>query len=137
MPSKVKAGFVQPMLLERASELPDGPGWLHELKLDGYRAIAFKSGGSVYLRSRNNNGFEDRYPGIVAALSGLPPNTVVDGEIVAFDEHGRPSFSALQNYGSSGGPLVYYVFDVMVLSGKDVMSETLEARRALLESKIL
>src|SRR5436190_5772540 len=95
--------------------LPDGPGWLYEIKLDGYRAIAFKTGGKVHLRSRNDNDFTSRYPAITKALAPMPDETVIDGEIVAVDSEGRPSFNALQNY--SGGSLLYYVFDLLVLSG--------------------
>jgi DNA ligase D-like protein (predicted ligase) len=108
-----------------------------ELKLDGYRSIAFKTGGKVYLRSRNNKDFNATYPSIVKALAHMPDETVIDGEIVALDEAGRPSFSALQNYGSGNIPIVYYVFDVMVLEGVDVMREPLSRRRELLEQKIL
>jgi ATP-dependent DNA ligase len=68
----------------------------------GYRAIAFKTGGTLHLRSRNDNDFSLRYPSVIEGLAKLPNETVVDGEIVAFDEVGRPSFNALQNYGSSG-----------------------------------
>ena len=57
-----------------------------------------------------------RYPAVVKALAKLPDDTVIDGEVVAFDQEGRPSFNALQNYGSAAGPVVYYVFDVMVLA---------------------
>jgi bifunctional non-homologous end joining protein LigD len=73
----------------------------------------------------------------VKALATLPDNTVVDGEIVAFDQEGRPSFNVLQNYGSSAAAVVYYVFDVMVLAGEDVRRVPLERRRALLETKVL
>ena len=125
------------MLLLRTESLPDSPQWLYELKLDGYRAIAFKRSGTVHLRSRNDNDFSARYPGVVKALAALPDNTVIDGEIVAFDQDGRPSFNALQNYGSAAAPVVYYVFDVMVLAGRDVMREPLQKRRDLLEQKIL
>ena len=62
---------------------------------------------------------------------------MIDGEVVAFDEAGRPSFNALQNQGSSSRPLLLYVFDVMVFRGKDVMSEPLERRQSLLEEKVL
>jgi bifunctional non-homologous end joining protein LigD len=62
---------------------------------------------------------------------------VIDGEVVAFDREGRPSFNALQNYGSAPAPVVYYVFDVMVLAGENVMRETLLKRRELLEKKVL
>ena len=126
------------MLLLRADELPDdGARWEYQLKLDGYRAIAFKTGGKVYLRSRNDNDFTRRYPSVVHGLEKLPDETVIDGEIVALDTNGRPSFNALQDYPSSGAPLVFYIFDVIVLSGHDLKSEPLEARTRLLEEKIL
>ena len=131
------ARFIAPMLLLRTDSLPEGTQWLYELKLDGYRAIAFKRDGKVNLRSRRNNDFSLQYPAVVKALAKLPDDTVIDGEVVAFDLDGRPSFSALQNYGSAPAPVVYYVFDVMVLAGRDVMRERLETRRNLLARKVL
>ena len=111
----VKAGFVEPMLLLRTDTLPDDPArWAYELKLDGYRAVAFKTGGKVHLRSRNNNDFSMRYPSVLGGLAKLPNETVIDGELIAFDDEGRPSFNALQNYAVST-PVLLYVFDVMVL----------------------
>ena len=129
--------FIDPMLLLKTDRLPEGEHWQYELKLDGFRAIAFKSNGTVHLRSRNDNDFARRYPGVVKALAGLPDNTVIDGEVVAFDEDGRPSFNALQNYGSAPAPVLYFVFDVMVLGGREVMQEPLHLRRELLEKKVL
>ena len=125
------------MLLLRTDSLPAGEQWLYELKLDGYRAVAFKRNGGVHLRSRNDKNFNGSYPAVVAALARLPDDTVIDGEIVAFDEKGRPSFNALQNNGSSATPVAYYVFDVMVLAGRDVRREPLHKRRELLEKKVL
>jgi DNA ligase D-like protein (predicted ligase) len=137
MASRVKAGFVQPMLLLRTENLPDDlTRWSYQLKLDGYRAIAFKTGGSVHLRSRNDNDFTHRYPAVVHGLSKMPNETVLDGEVVALDDDGRPSFNALQNF-TPGTSIVYYVFDVLVLDGRDVMGNTLEERQALLERKVL
>ena len=133
----VSARFIDPMLLLRTDALPSGEQWLYELKLDGYRAIAFKRNGTVHLRSRNDNDFNARYPAVVEALAKLPDNTVIDGEVVAFDQEGRPSFNALQNYGSAPAPVVYYVFDVVVLAGQNVMREPLQKRRELLEKKVL
>ena len=129
---RARAVFIEPMLL-RKEHLPEGPEWMYEIKLDGYRALAIKSGGAVQLRSRNDNDFGARYPRIAGALAHLPDETVVDGEVVALGEDGRPSFNALQNYGSSRCELLFYLFDVLVLAGRDVMTETLSARRALLE----
>jgi ATP-dependent DNA ligase len=82
---KAKARFIEPMLLLRTDALPEGSEWEYELKLDGYRALALKSDGNVQLRSRNNNDFSDRYQAIVRALARLPNETIVDGEVVAFD----------------------------------------------------
>jgi bifunctional non-homologous end joining protein LigD len=73
------------MLLLATSSLPDSDDWLYELKLDGYGAIGFKSGGRVQLRSRNNKDFAGRYQAIGKALDRLPDNTVIDGEVVALD----------------------------------------------------
>ncbi len=133
----MKAKFLDPMLLLRTDKLPEGNEWLYELKHDGYRGIAYKTGGKLYLRSRNDNDFNSRYPTIAKALSHLPNETVVDGEIVAFDETGKPSFNTLQNHGSSGVPLLYFIFDVMVLAGQDLTKQPLRERQQLLEGKIL
>jgi DNA ligase D-like protein (predicted ligase) len=125
------------MLLLRTDRLPEGATWQFEIKLDGYRAIAFKSGGRVQLRSRNDKEFGGKYPAIVKALSAMPDETVIDGEVVALDPAGRPSFNALQNYGSSAIPLFYYVFDVLILAGEDITSEPLARRRELLQAQVL
>lgn len=135
--NKTKASFISPMLLLKTEQLPEGENWLYELKVDGYRSIAFKTGGKVHLRSRNDKDFSGAYPGIVKGLSGLPEETVIDGEIVALDETGHPSFNALQNFGSNKMPILYYIFDVMVLEGLDLTREPLSRRRELLERKIL
>jgi bifunctional non-homologous end joining protein LigD len=97
---KATATFVEPMLLLRSSSLPDDDGWIREIKLDGYRAIAFKSAGKLHLHSRNDNDMAARYPVIAKGLAKLPDNTVVDGKLVALDEDDRPSFNLLQNYGN-------------------------------------
>ncbi len=124
------------MLLLRTERLPEGPGWLYELKLDGYRALAVKSGGRVQLRSRNDKDFSARYPDLVEALELMPDETVLDGEVVALDEEGRPSFNTLQNR-SPGMPVHFFIFDLLVLRGRDVMAEHLLKRRALIEKHVL
>ena len=134
---EIRAHFIEPMLLLATSDLPQGDAWAYELKLDGYRAIAYKTNGRIQLRSRNDKDFSRRYPTIAAALSKLPDETVIDGEIVTLNESGRPSFNALPNYGKSNVPIFYYLFDVLVLSGKDLRSEPLEKRRDLLRRQLL
>jgi ATP-dependent DNA ligase len=79
---KTKAAFIKPMLLLQTERLPEGGKWAYELKLDGYRALAIKTGGKVHLRSRNDNDFNLRYPAVVQALGALPDETVIDGEVV-------------------------------------------------------
>jgi bifunctional non-homologous end joining protein LigD len=138
MPAQfTKAAFVEPMLLLPANTLPEGSDWTYEIKLDGYRAIALKMAGRVQLRSRNNKDFNRKYPTVAEGLAALPDETVIDGEIVALDSNGRPSFNALQNYGPSTTSIFFYAFDVLVLSGRDVMSEPLKKRRELLRSRVL
>jgi DNA ligase D-like protein (predicted ligase) len=138
MPARVKARFIKPMLLLSTDRLPDDRSkWEYQLKLDGYRAIAFKTGNTLHLRSRNDNDFSRRYPAVLRGLAKLPDETVIDGEIVALDEDGRPSFNALQNSIGSETSVVFYVFDLIVLSGRDMSAEPLTARRALLERKVL
>src|ERR1039457_4834434 len=122
------------MLLLRTDKLPEGEGWLYEVKFDGYRALAIKSGGQVRLRSRNDKDFTGRYPGVVAALRQLPDETVIDGEVVALDAGGKPVFSLLQNGGTD---VHFYAFDVLMLSGKDVTDEPLVKLWDLLENHIL
>jgi DNA ligase D-like protein (predicted ligase) len=125
------------MLLLRSETLPEGPEWLFELKLDGYRALAIKTGRKVQLRSRNDNDFTSNYPLVAKALAALPDETVVDGELVAFDPSGRPSFNALQNQSPGATPVYYYAFDVLVLAGKNLTREPLDVRRALLETQVM
>src|SRR5689334_13777211 len=133
----MKASFIEPMLCLSSSSLPAGPEWQYELKLDGYRALAIKTGGRLRLRSRNDKDFSARYPVIAEALSRLPDDTIIDGELVAFDDAGRPSFNRLQNYGSSSIPIYFYAFDLPMLAGRDLMSTPLDERRELLRAKVL
>ena len=96
----IKALFVEPMLLLRTSKLPEGEAWIFEVKLDGYRTLAIKSGGKVQLRSQNNNDFTSRYSAIALALSKLPDETVIDGEVVALDD----SYLRQRRGGAEGVP---------------------------------
>jgi bifunctional non-homologous end joining protein LigD len=109
MAAKAKGRFVEPMLLLRTDALPnEASRWEYQLKFDGYRAIAFKTGGKIHLRSRNGNDFSIRYAGVVKGLAKLPDETVIDGEVIALDDDGRPSFNILQNYGSSKAPVLLF-----------------------------
>jgi bifunctional non-homologous end joining protein LigD len=75
---------MEPMLLLRTEALPDDPArWEYQLKLDGYRSIAFKTGEKLHLRSRNDKDFSLRYPDVLKGLTRVPDETMIDGEIVA------------------------------------------------------
>jgi len=86
-------------------------------------------GRSAQLWSRNQKDFARRFPGVVKAIEDLPSDTVVDGEVVALDESGKPSFNLLQNFGGEAQVIVLYAFDLLMLRGKDVRLWPLEERR--------
>jgi ATP-dependent DNA ligase len=132
----MRARFIDPMLLQKVETLPEGPQWQYELKLDGYRALAFRSGGALHLRSRNDHDFSQRYAAVMTGLAGLPDDTLMDGELVALDEEGRPSFGALQ-HADAHASLQYYVFDLLVHEGADLTKRPLSERRARLEQHVL
>jgi DNA ligase D-like protein (predicted ligase) len=117
--------------------LPEGSEWEYEVKLDGYRALGVKSGGRVQLVSRNGNELAQRFPEVAGALTKLPEETIVDGEIVALDETGRPSFNLLQNYRQAGTALEYYTFDLLHLAGRNLREHPLGERRELLRSRVM
>ena len=123
----------KPMLATLTDTLPTGDDWTFEVKWDGYRALGYVRGGEAKLVSRNGNDLTGRFPDIAKALgrAAKSPDCVVDGEVCALDESGRPSFSAMQQ-GKPGTPLVYEVFDVLELDGEPVAGRPLTERRALL-----
>jgi DNA ligase D-like protein (predicted ligase) len=128
----VQPSFIEPMYAEAVRELPDGGAWTYEAKLDGYRCLAAKRSSGVVLWSRRGNGFTTRFPEIARTCEKLPPDTLIDGEVVAIDETGRASFNALQ-HSRSRAYLQFYAFDVLVHRGRNVLGLPLEARRALLD----
>jgi bifunctional non-homologous end joining protein LigD len=128
------AKFIEPMRAALVAKLPEGPAWQYEVKLDGYRAIAVRSKGEVELLSRNNLKLNGRFPNVAKALETLPDGTVLDGEIVAVDERGRPVFNELQNYRRTRQPIFYYVFDLLEVKGESLVHLPLRERRARLEA---
>jgi bifunctional non-homologous end joining protein LigD len=129
-----KADFVEPMECESVSKLREGSEWVYEIKLDGYRAIAVKADNKVSLFSRRRKSFNQQYPYIVEALSDLPNGTVIDGEIVALDDSGRPEFNLLQNYRRDAGRIRYFVFDLLCHQNRDTTGLPLVERRELLRT---
>ena len=129
--------FIEPMACLAVAEVPAGSEWEYELKFDGYRAIAFKTRNRVHLASRNGKDFSQRFAELVRPLEPLPDETVIDGEIVALDATGHPSFNLLQNYATREYCLVFYVFDLLILAGEDFKNEPLELRRKLLHTRVM
>jgi len=135
------------MLATPVEEPFDSPEWLFEVKWDGYRAVAFLENGSVRLVSRNQNDLTAAYPELHAiGASVKATRAILDGEIVALDDQGRPSFSLMQQrtgVGEGGHRIrrtrddiavVYYAFDLLYLDGYNLMQADLEARKGLLAS---
>ncbi len=136
---------IQPMLASIAEDPFDDPNWLFEIKWDGYRVISFIEKGKVRMVSRNQNDLGPRYP----ELRELPElvrakSAILDGEVVVLDEHGRPSFSLMQQrtgiraHGRQAAarpdlPILYYVFDLIYLDGYDLRGVGLDDRKRVLQ----
>jgi bifunctional non-homologous end joining protein LigD len=117
---KREVGFIVPMECLAVTRLPDGPEWLYEIKLDGYRAVAINSRGKISLFSKNQKSFNRQYPYVTEVLCDLPENTVVDGEVVALDDEGRPDFNLLQHSRSQASRICYFVFDLLIYENRDL-----------------
>jgi len=129
--------FTAPMECLPVNELPDNPEWVYELKLDGFRGQATRDNRGVHLFSKNGKDFSKKFPQVFAALAdALPMGTAVDGELVAFDESGHPSFNAIQN-ASPETNVVFFAFDVLVNRWRDVKQLPLSERLPLLQSAII
>jgi bifunctional non-homologous end joining protein LigD len=125
-----KPTFITPMAATLVDILPAGAEWLYEAKFDGYRAIVLKDGAKVRILSRKGNDLTADYPAVVVAVAALPAKqTALDGEIVAFDEQGRPSFQQLQHRSAKGTAIRYFAFDLLHLNGKDLLKQPLELRK--------
>jgi len=131
---RTEAVFIEPMECLAVPKLPDGSQWLYEVKLDGYRAIAVKSGTKLMLLSRRRKSFNKQFDSIAHALVDLPENTVVDGEFVALDEKGRPNFNFLQHSRSAVSRIHYFVFDFLVYENRDLTRLPLMERRNIMQS---
>src|ERR1035437_3691880 len=139
---------IHPMLATLVDKPFDSQDWLYEVKWDGYRAIAFLESGSLRLVSRNQNDMTAADPQMRPLPDSVQARTaILDGEIVALDEEGRPSFSLMQQrtgVGEGGHrirrtrddiPVVYYVFDLLYLDGYNLMQAELEQRKYLLADR--
>ncbi|HEX7671475.1 MAG TPA: DNA ligase D, partial [Polyangiaceae bacterium] len=130
---------VEVELAQLVKEAPAGDGWLHEVKLDGYRIIARRSGKNVALITRGGKDWTERMPvvrdAVLALPLPLPTSVILDGEVVVLDSRGISNFQLLQNSLGDGNAnaLVYVVFDLLYLNGKDIRHVPLAQRKELLE----
>lgn len=128
--------FTPPMECLAVNNLPEGPGWVYELKLDGYRGQAFRDQRGVQLLSRRGKDFSRKFARVFNALKdSIPLGTATDGELVAFDEGGRPSFNALQN-ADAETHIVFFAFDILIHRWEDTKHLPLNERKALLAKAI-
>ncbi len=133
-PAKTFPAFVPPQMATLVDAPPSGPGWLHEIKYDGYRALAAISGGEVRIYTRTGLDWTDRFGALRAPLADLPINSaLIDGEVTVLDTAGKTSFGALQHALAEGrGTLVFHAFDVLELDGQDLKKKPLAERKDLL-----
>jgi bifunctional non-homologous end joining protein LigD len=120
-----KSFSFEPMLCEGVERPSEGVDCRYELKLDGFRAIGRRSGRSAQLWSPNQKDFTRRFTRVSKAISNLPNDTVIDGEIVALDGAGRPLFNLLQGFGNARA-IVLYAFGLLMVRGKDVRAVAAE-----------
>jgi bifunctional non-homologous end joining protein LigD len=140
---------LSPMLAVLGSAVPSGTDWLYEVKWDGYRALCFFAGGKIRMVSRRGTKLDKQFASVAEALQKAvkAETAIIDGEIVAFDENGKPSFQHLQNLtgfgikpalkGVAPPPLNFFAFDLLYLNGYDLRKAALIDRRQLLSSIIM
>jgi len=127
--------FRPPQLATLAEEPPDGPDWVHEFKYDGYRTLIAANGREVRCYTRSGQDWTQKFGGVVAAIRAMDlPAVLIDGEIVAFAEDGRPDFSTLQKALKEGAPLQLFAFDLLEEAGEDLTDQPLLERKNRLQA---
>jgi bifunctional non-homologous end joining protein LigD len=123
---------IAPCLPKPAKEPPTGPGWVHEIKHDGFRILARRIGDRVRLYTRHGTDFTDRFPRIVEAIRSLPVRSCfIDGEAIVVDQRGLPAFDLLRSWRHDHAA-VLCAFDLIELDGKDIRGAPLESRKSAL-----
>jgi bifunctional non-homologous end joining protein LigD len=133
--SKMPAS-VSPMLCTLVKETPQLPDYIYEMKWDGYRIIAYSQGKRIRLDSRSGLDYTAKYPPVKQALQALGHDVIIDGEVVVFNDEGKPDFDALQKYNGHETPIRYCVFDLLWLDGQNLMEMPLSERKTLLQMLI-
>jgi bifunctional non-homologous end joining protein LigD len=125
-------GIIEPCLPSPAKAPPSGPGWIHEIKHDGFRIMARRDGAAVRLITRHGNDFSSRFPFIAMAVGKLPVRScLIDGEAIVCDENGLADFELIRRDGA-GESAVLCAFDLLELDGQDLRRRPIEERKGLL-----
>jgi len=125
-------GIIEPCLPSSAKAPPSGPGWIHEIKHDGFRILARKDSAGVRLITRAGNDFSSRFPLIATAVSKLPVRScLIDGEAIVCDENGLAVFDLVRRYGTIANA-EHCAFDLLELDGRNLRGEPIEKRKELL-----
>jgi bifunctional non-homologous end joining protein LigD len=126
-------GIIEPCLPSPAKVPPSGPGWIHEIKHDGFRILARRGPAGVQLITRNGNDFTHRFPFIEMAVKSLPVRScLIDGEAIVCDENGLAVFELIRGHRTVASA-VHCAFDLLELDGRDLRREPIEKRKALLD----
>ena len=131
---RTEPAFIEPMQCKAVTALPADEKWTFEIKFDGYRCIAVKRGKEATLFSRNQKVLNRRFTSVVEALARLGGDFALDGELVALDSRGKPSFQILQHSISQSLPIYFYCFDLLNRNGELLVNLPLSSRREVLES---
>jgi ATP-dependent DNA ligase len=119
----------EPCLPRPTKEPPSGPGWIHEIKHDGFRILAHRQGRTIRLITRNGYDFSDRFLLIVDAVAALPVGScIVDGEAIAVDEDGLSVFDLVRNRRQDDAVLLC-AFDLLEVNGEDIRQDGIEQRK--------
>jgi bifunctional non-homologous end joining protein LigD len=122
-------GIIEPCLPSPAKAPPSGPGWIHEIKHDGFRIMARRDGAGVRLITRNGNDFTARFPLAVAAIAALPGRSfLIDGEAICTNENGLAVFELIRR-ARNGDAAVLCAFDLIELNGEDLRRVPIEHRK--------
>src|SRR5499425_1688362 len=127
-----RLGIIEPCLPSPAKAPPSGPGWIHEIKHDGFRIMARRDGAGIRLITRNGNDFTSRFPLIASAVAALPTGScLIDGEAIVCDKNGLAVFDLIRGHGSKTSA-VLCAFDLLELDGRDLRRRPIEERKGLL-----
>jgi bifunctional non-homologous end joining protein LigD len=126
-------GAVEPCLPRLAQRPPAGPGWIHEIKHDGFRIMARRDAAGARLFTRKGNDFTKRFPTIAAAIEALSARSCfVDGEVIVCDENGLVVFDLIRRRRSSHADAILCAFDLLELDGDDMRKLPIERRKIVL-----